>query len=554
MSSVREKLPPCVRKRGKNYSYQWWENGKRREKTLGSDLSHARKVARKLAGQLVEIKAGTADPREARWAESELTPLVNHVQDWHRYLIGRGVTQEHADTSALRVRRLIDLAKTQRISGLSLSVAQDALRELRQQPARGKHRPSQRTVYASTQAIKRFARWLWSDGRTRENNLVHLKLPEVVEFRTRKALDPAQISALIECTRSQPERAGISGVDRSVLYAVGAGTGFRLNELLSLTVESFDLGEQPTITCKATNTKNGRAAIQPVRPELAEMLRPWLAEKAPGQPVFVLRRFQIPRVIRRDLQAAGIENAPDFDFHSLRHSFITAVVKSGCSVKVAQTLARHANPALTMNVYTHLGIHDLTQGLEGLASTLPPLSVPLGHTGTDDNPVISSPGVPQCAPEGHTLRTIRPKRAISLAMARIIAQSSMGGISQGGQAEFMPEAEPTGGHRKAGSEPVSCQDNSSYALDGKRLAGGWSAPLPAESAISPDRGLRCLGMADSSPRPRLDWTKASLRHSAQSSRVNGSSGNSRSISRSWKSRRDRSGSRSGSLRMNSTLR
>jgi integrase len=175
------------------------------------------------------------------------------------------------------VRRLIELSKTQRTSRLSLSVAQDALRELRQQPARGKHRPSQRTVYASAQAIKRFARWLWSDGRTRENKLTHLKLPEVVEFKTRKALEPSQISALIECTQSQPERAGISGVDRSILYATAAGTGFRLNELLSLVPENFELdSETPRITCLPSNTKNGKPARQPILPELAAMLRPWL--------------------------------------------------------------------------------------------------------------------------------------------------------------------------------------------------------------------------------------------------------------------------------------
>jgi integrase len=149
-----------------------------------------------------------------------------------------------------------------------------------------------------------------------------------------------------------------------------------------LTPENFDLGvDPPTITCHESYTKNGKTAIQPIRQELADILRPWLALKEPGMPVFVLRRFQIPRVIRKDLEAAGVENAGAFDFHNLRHSFITAVVKSGCSVKVAQQLAQQANPQLTMNVYTHLGIHDLTQGLEGLASTLPPLSVPKGLLG-----------------------------------------------------------------------------------------------------------------------------------------------------------------------------
>ena len=56
------------------------------------------------------------------------------------------------------------------------------------------------------------------------------------------------------------------------------------------------------------------------------------------------------------------------DFHSLRVSYITALVKSGASVKECQTLARHSNPALTLNTYTRLGVHDLSGALERLPS------------------------------------------------------------------------------------------------------------------------------------------------------------------------------------------
>jgi hypothetical protein len=81
----------------------------------------------------------------------------------------------------------------------------------------------------------------------------------------------------------------------------------------------------------------------------------------------------------------------DFDFHCLRHSYITAVVKSGCSVKVAQELARHANPKLTLNVYSHLTAHDLTEGLDGLSHALPePAKVTMRKTGTDQTPIATT--------------------------------------------------------------------------------------------------------------------------------------------------------------------
>ena len=54
------------------------------------------------------------------------------------------------------------------------------------------------------------------------------------------------------------------------------------------------------------------------------------------------------------------------DFHALRTTYITLLVKGGASVKVAQELARHSDPKLTMNVYSKLGIHDLTGALGAL--------------------------------------------------------------------------------------------------------------------------------------------------------------------------------------------
>ena len=46
------------------------------------------------------------------------------------------------------------------------------------------------------------------------------------------------------------------------------------------------------------------------------------------------------------------------DFHCLRHTFITALAGSGVTPKTAQTLARHSTITLTMDRYTHVGIHD----------------------------------------------------------------------------------------------------------------------------------------------------------------------------------------------------
>ena len=54
------------------------------------------------------------------------------------------------------------------------------------------------------------------------------------------------------------------------------------------------------------------------------------------------------------------------DFHSLRHLFITRLEQAGISPRMAQTLARHSDIRLTMNVSTHVDLQDQTAAIGAL--------------------------------------------------------------------------------------------------------------------------------------------------------------------------------------------
>jgi site-specific recombinase XerD len=62
------------------------------------------------------------------------------------------------------------------------------------------------------------------------------------------------------------------------------------------------------------------------------------------------------------------ENGLYADFHANRHTFISNLAKSGVSPKVAQTMARHSDINLTMNVYSHVKMEDQ----EAAIAVLPP--------------------------------------------------------------------------------------------------------------------------------------------------------------------------------------
>lgn len=71
----------------------------------------------------------------------------------------------------------------------------------------------------------------------------------------------------------------------------------------------------------ASATKNGRPAAQPLRRDLADELRPWLADKPAGVPVFPVKDKQVNLALAKDLAAASIPRVVAgkvVDVHSLR--------------------------------------------------------------------------------------------------------------------------------------------------------------------------------------------------------------------------------------------
>ena len=56
------------------------------------------------------------------------------------------------------------------------------------------------------------------------------------------------------------------------------------------------------------------------------------------------------------------------DFHSLRHTFISRMVRAGVNPKDAQTLARHSVITLTMDRYAHVDRKDVAAALSMVPS------------------------------------------------------------------------------------------------------------------------------------------------------------------------------------------
>ncbi len=169
---------------------------------------------------------------------------------------------------------------------------------------------------------------------------------------------------------------------------MAAYTGLRASELASLTQHSYRLDDAtPTVTVQAAYSKHRRQDVLPLHPSLVALLRPWLASKPtygriwPGK--WAEYKFA-GKMMQVDLKAAGVTYIDAHglyaDYHALRHTFITNMMKSGVNPKTAQALARHSTIDLTMNVYTSLTVTDQAAALNTLPAVPVVIDLKLDHT------------------------------------------------------------------------------------------------------------------------------------------------------------------------------
>ena len=369
------------------------EAGRRRSIKGCPDKQATEAMARKLESEIELRRRGVVDPRVDAYAMHEARLLVAHLADFKAALIGKGNGLKHAGMTHNRALKVLTLGRLHRISELSASKALDGLSVLRAEGL------GQETINHHVRAVKGFARWLWKEGRARDHYLAHLATanPDADRRRPRRALTHDEAARLIAAADLGGLVKGMTGSERALCYRVAIGTGFRSEEIRTLTPERFRLNAlPPTAMVPAGYTKNGKEAVQPLAASLAERLRPWLATLPSGKPVFRLSD-RAAEMMRVDLQAAGIpyESAEGVaDFHSLRAVYISSLVASGASVKVCQMLARHSTPTLTIGIYAKASRHDIAAAVAALPNLEPDriLAAP-GQRAQDGTSHLLSAGV-----------------------------------------------------------------------------------------------------------------------------------------------------------------
>ncbi len=326
--------------------------------------------------------------------------LDKHLEDFAAALVNRGNTVKHASMVTSRATTLFNGCGFKTWNDINADGVERHLAKLRT----GDEKLSRQTTNFYLQAAKQFAKWMVAEGRATHSPIDHLKALNVAVDRRhdRRALSVDEIRRLLAATAAGPERYKMPADERSLLYRLAVESGLRSNELRSLTRSSFRFGRKmATVTVEAGSSKRRRRDELPLRPDTAALLQAHLASKHPGAVAFAMPRNEvIAKMLRADLAAARDEwldeaqNAEEraererstylaagdelgrvVDFHGLRHSFITALARSGVHPKVMQTLARHSDPKLTLGRYSHTELDEQHDAI----GMLPSLSSPTSH-------------------------------------------------------------------------------------------------------------------------------------------------------------------------------
>jgi integrase/recombinase XerC len=218
-------------------------------------------------------------------------------------------------------------------------------------------------------SLRGFYRWLVRFEKRKDNPCTNLrnvktpiKLPSVLWEE-----EMASFAAL-------PETSGILWPQRDkALIMVIYSAGLRISEVVSLSMKNISSSmDEAKITGKGGKQRyvffsdEAKSAVAEYLPLRAARLR-MAGIKGGAGALFISKKGQpisIPGVrwiISRYAQQSGL--GKNIHPHSLRHSFATHLVNSGCDVRVVQEMLGHSSISTTQR-YTHVNLENLKKVYE----------------------------------------------------------------------------------------------------------------------------------------------------------------------------------------------
>jgi integrase len=229
---------------------------------------------------------------------------------------------------------------------------------------------SSRTINAYLTAIKSFVQYLVDIELLSSHPLKSVRKlnQEIGSRKKRRAMTADEVERLLQVATGGRNSKKWKPGERVLIYRLLLGTGLRSTELSLLTPNQIDF-ECCRLRIEAAKTKNKKADVLPMRPDLVQAVKEWIAEHGiqSHERIFHYKSRLLCDAFYRDLTVAGIERkASDgrcLDVHALRKTFGTMLAKAGVPLTTTQRLMRHSTPVITAKLYIDVDPLDMANAL-----------------------------------------------------------------------------------------------------------------------------------------------------------------------------------------------
>ena len=216
---------------------------------------------------------------------------------------------------------------------------------------------ARRTIARRISSLRSFYKFLMRENHVKSNPFMKIKTPKL-DKRLPVFLEEVEINELLEL----PSKDELGLRDQALLELLYA-TGCRVSELVGLTLEHIDLGNQYVLLLG----KGNKERIVPIGGAAVKAVDIYLIKSRP----VIMRRFDVKehdrlfinhrgtqlsaRSVRRILGKYIAELAlhKHVSPHVIRHTFATHLLEHGADLRAVQELLGHANLSTTQ-IYTHV--------------------------------------------------------------------------------------------------------------------------------------------------------------------------------------------------------
>jgi len=266
------------------------------------DEQAARAILADLERRAVRVKAKLLTEAEDAVADHLATPLGGHIADYIAALGAVATSAVYRDNVRRALERLAADCNCSTLVDLNRNSLERWL------AAQSALKMGARTRNTYRAAVVAFCNWAVRVGRLASNPLAGIaKADEQADpRRKRRSMNEAELVKLLDVARRRPlldallirrgkhkgeaiakvrpevvERLERLGRERALIYKTLLLTGLRKGELASLTVGQLQLdGPHPFAELAAADEKNREGSTIPLRADLADDLRQWLADRA----------------------------------------------------------------------------------------------------------------------------------------------------------------------------------------------------------------------------------------------------------------------------------